>query len=49
LGSALTALLHDPAWIDALGRQGRARTVRTANWDQVAGRVHQTLREVASL
>ena len=46
LASTLTALLRTPGWIDTLGRQGRARTVHTANWAQVAARIHDVLTDV---
>ena len=48
LGSALASLLSSPERLAALGRQGRTRTVRTANWDRVADRVHRALMAVAS-
>ena len=48
LGSALASLLQSPERLAALGRQGRTRTVHTANWDRVADRVYHALVEVAS-
>ena len=43
LASALSSLLRDPTRITTLGRQGRAHTVRTANWSQVAARIYEVL------
>ena len=48
LASALASLLHAPEQLATLGRQGRTRTLRTANWQEVARNVHALLSEVAS-
>jgi len=47
LASALTSLLHTPEQLATLGRQGRTRTLRTANWEAVARSVHALLSDVA--
>jgi phosphatidylinositol alpha-1,6-mannosyltransferase len=47
LASALASLLHAPERLATLGRQGRTRTRRTANWQEVARNVHAVLSEVA--
>ena len=43
LARALTGLLQNPARLDMMGRQGRTRTVRTANWHRVAQSVYALL------
>ncbi len=45
LASALASLLHAPERLTTLGRQGRTRTLRTANWDQVANHIYEVLKE----
>ncbi len=47
LASALASLLHAPERLATLGRQGRTRTLRTANWEEVARNVHALLSTVA--
>ncbi|WP_103019753.1 glycosyltransferase family 4 protein [Salinibacter altiplanensis] len=43
LAGALTDLLQDPARRNRLSRQGRTRTVRTANWNRVAQSIYALL------